>query len=44
MTLFSFRDSAGDGIDMTDRRVALTLAYRGETTGRTGTVTRSVVG
>jgi len=44
VTLFSFRDSAGDGIDMNGRRVALTLAYRGEATGRTETVTRSVVG
>jgi predicted ribosomally synthesized peptide with SipW-like signal peptide len=44
VTLFSFRDATGDGVDMNGRRVALTLAYRGETTGRTGTVTRSVVG
>jgi len=44
MTLFSFRDSNGNGVEMNGRRVVLTIAYRGETTERTGTVTRSVVG
>ena len=44
VTLFSFRDSNGDGVEMNGKRVVLTLAYRGETTGRTGAVTRSVVG
>ncbi len=44
VTLFSFRDSTGDGVDMSGQRVVLTLAYRGETTGRTGSVTQSVVG
>jgi hypothetical protein len=44
VTLFSFRDSTGDGVDMSGRQVTLTLAYRGETSGRTGIVTRSVVG
>jgi hypothetical protein len=44
VTLFSFRDSNGDGVEMNGQRVVLTLTYRGETTGRTGAVTRSVVG
>jgi predicted ribosomally synthesized peptide with SipW-like signal peptide len=44
VTLFSFRDSNGTGVDMNGQQVALTLAYRGETTGQTGTITRSVVG
>jgi hypothetical protein len=44
VTLFSFRDAGGDGVSMVGREVALTLAYRGTTTGRTGATTRSVVG
>jgi predicted ribosomally synthesized peptide with SipW-like signal peptide len=44
VTLFSFRDAAGEGVAMNGRSVTLTIASRGTTTGRTGTTTRSVTG
>ena len=43
-TLLAFRDANGDGSDMNGRSVTLTLAYRGETSGRTGTEVVTVVG
>ncbi|WP_251343718.1 SipW-dependent-type signal peptide-containing protein [Haloplanus halophilus] len=43
-TVFAFRDGDGDGIDMNGRSVTLTLAYRGETSGQTGTEVVTVVG
>jgi predicted ribosomally synthesized peptide with SipW-like signal peptide len=43
-TVLAFRDANGDGVDMNGRSVTLTLAYRGETSGRTGTEVVTVVG
>jgi hypothetical protein len=43
-TLVAFRDAGGAGVDMTGRSVTLTLAYRGETSGQTGTEVVTVVG
>jgi predicted ribosomally synthesized peptide with SipW-like signal peptide len=43
-TVLSFRDGAGNGVDMTGRSVTLTLTYRGETSGLSGTEVVTVVG
>jgi predicted ribosomally synthesized peptide with SipW-like signal peptide len=43
-TLVAFRDSGGAGVDMTGRSVTLTLTYRGETSGATGTEVVTVAG
>jgi predicted ribosomally synthesized peptide with SipW-like signal peptide len=43
-TLLAFRDGGGTGVDMTGRSVTLTITYRGETSGVTGTEVVTVVG
>ncbi|GAB6862067.1 SipW-dependent-type signal peptide-containing protein [Haloplanus litoreus] len=43
-TVVAFRDADGDGVDMNGRSVTLTLTYRGETSGHTGTEVVTVVG
>jgi len=43
-TVVAFRDANGDGVDMNGRSVTLTLTYRGETSGQTGTEVVTVVG
>jgi hypothetical protein len=43
-TVLAFRDASGDGVDMNGRSVTLTIAYRGETSGQTGTEVVTVVG
>lgn len=43
-TLTGFRDAGGAGVDMSGRTVTITLTYRGETSGTTGTEVVTVVG
>ena len=44
VTLTGFRDAGGTGIDVSGRTVTITLTYRGETSGTTGTEVVTVVG
>jgi len=43
-TLTGFRDAGGAGVDMSGRSVTISLTYRGETSGATGTEVVTVVG
>jgi predicted ribosomally synthesized peptide with SipW-like signal peptide len=43
-TLTGFRDTGGASVDMSGRSITITLAYRGETSGQTGTEVVTVVG
>jgi predicted ribosomally synthesized peptide with SipW-like signal peptide len=43
-TLTGFRDAGGASVDMSGRSITITLAYRGETSGQTGTEVVTVVG
>jgi predicted ribosomally synthesized peptide with SipW-like signal peptide len=43
-TLTGFRDAGGAGVDMSGRSVTISLTYRGETSGTTGTEVVTVVG
>jgi predicted ribosomally synthesized peptide with SipW-like signal peptide len=43
-TLVAFRDAGGAGVDMNGRPVTVTITYRGETSGVTGTEVVTIVG
>jgi predicted ribosomally synthesized peptide with SipW-like signal peptide len=43
-TLTGFRDAGGASVDMNGRSITITLTYRGETSGQTGTEVVTVVG
>jgi len=43
-TLTGFRDAGGAAVDMSGRSITITLTYRGETSGTTGTEVVTVVG